>query len=105
MSHILMKFEADYADEFTVYGMKIVTVEEYDDLVIMIKLNKPTDISWSFGTNEFIDGTLGSLWSNVSITYITLEVKDYLESVMNFQCGTYGNIPDFQYLIEELDYE
>jgi len=50
----LVKFEADYADEFDVHGFRVMSKPDWDDFVSKAeKVNYPIEIY--FGTNEAIE--------------------------------------------------
>lgn len=53
---LLIKFSADYADEFNIYGFSIVSEEVWNDYVRHLHnyLNDQEEYEWFFGTNEFI---------------------------------------------------
>jgi len=53
MSFKLVKFQADYADEFDVYGMRLMTSKEYAEFLDEAKKDTyPKELY--FGTNEQI---------------------------------------------------
>ena len=49
--YYLVKFIADYVDEFNVYGFRVFTIEEYEEWANAI----PDSFEFGFGTNEQID--------------------------------------------------
>ena len=53
---ILVNFESDWADEFTVHGFAIMEIEVWNDQVEKFKSGHPDAIEgWYFGSNEGFD--------------------------------------------------
>jgi hypothetical protein len=58
---LLVKMDADYADEFSVYGFSIMSQEDYDKMMELAAkaIKHRGEIEVGFGTNE------GLLWDSV----------------------------------------
>lgn len=53
--NLLLVYQADYADEFNVYGLRIVTSEEWKEIKEDVNnIEYPLEELY-FGTNEFMD--------------------------------------------------
>jgi hypothetical protein len=50
--YYFVKFERDWADEFSVYGYRIMSVEDFSDFYNYMLQNADVEISLGFGTNE-----------------------------------------------------
>ena len=77
MSFYLLKFNADWADEFDVDGIVAFTsteLEKYKEKLnsIFSELSKNDIVEWYFGTNEFFEyENIDELWSDLDLTEIT----------------------------------
>lgn len=57
--YVLLRHSTDYADEFDVSGLAVITVQAYKKSLEELKLyfEKYPGLCWYFGTNEFIEYT------------------------------------------------
>ena len=91
MNNYLLKFEADYADEFEVYGFIIVKADALGlnhQKIIESVSNDETEFEFYFGTNEALQ------WSasrHLTITSISEEDERCIR--LHFDEG-YGHFPD-----------
>jgi len=88
MQRYLVVFDRDWADEFDVSGIKIMSQEEVDELKTQLE-NSP---SWYFGTNEgFEDGEL----SVDDFTFTPITPEDEI-SFVKLLSLPFGNFPDLR---------
>jgi hypothetical protein len=54
-TYLMLKYCADYADEFSVHGFAIITQEQYNQKLqeLYTYFEKYDELAWYFGTNEF----------------------------------------------------
>lgn len=67
MTHYLLKFNKDWADEFNVHGFRIVDEEQFNSLNEKLSDNEE-EFNFYFGTNEGWDddgGTVGEVWNEI----------------------------------------
>ena len=91
----LVKFKADYADEFDVVGFRLMTEESmgaYFDF--KCKLFEENElVEWYFGTNEFIGWEFFIDFSSCfSFRRLTEDEADKVRELFGTE---YGNFPDF----------
>ena len=100
--YYLVKFDKDWADEFSVYGFAIFEKLEWDNLLTKLKKNKDQDSgSWYFGTNEGWDSeTIGDYLRDIEVVSITKDEKKSLERI--FGESYFGHFPDFEQMLNKL---
>jgi hypothetical protein len=81
MNLVLVEFCADWADEFDVHGMAIMTPEQFDFCKQMAK-----NTTWNFGSNEGWEQE--DLSDGFHVVSINMPFIKQLDSVLNF----YGDI-------------
>lgn len=94
---ILVKFSADWADEFHAEGLALYNQEQVDQLKLLLDEGK---LEWYFGTNEgFEEGDLSP--GDFTFTEISEEEALFLKRLIpDLERGTFGQIPDPRYLAE-----
>lgn len=98
--YYLVKFDKDWADEFSVYGFAIFEQSEWDDLYKKLKKNKNKEVSFGFGTNEGWDNeSIGDFLSDIKVIQITNEEKLVITKL--FGGNDYGVFPDFEEMLNE----
>ena len=98
--HYLVKFDKDWADEFSVYGFAIFEKLKWDNLYDKLKKNKKKKVSFGFGTNEGWDEeSIGGFLDDIKIVPITNEEKTVITKL--FGKGDYGVFPDFQEMLNK----
>lgn len=93
MSHYLLTFSKDWADEFEVYGFKTVTVED------SAKMNEryyssEEPFEYEFGTNEGWDGDEdeAEVW-DANVTKTRISEEEYNVLMKLFPDGEFGVFP------------
>ncbi len=78
-TYLMLKYCADYADEFSVQGFAIITKEQYDKNLKELHnyFDKYDELAWYFGTNE---ATVNYDPESVIYDYEIIEIteEDYL---------------------------
>lgn len=70
----LIQIDRDWADEFSIFGAKIISNKQYDLFRAAIKSVKDDTFSWFFGTNEgFDDITFGSFLDTIKAKEVSDE--------------------------------
>jgi len=94
--YVLLNYGDNYADEFDIHGLIVITKEEYEKSLKELKLyfDKYASYYWYFGTNEAMEyHCADSLRSAYDVVYLTEE--QYLfykqENLLNF--GHTGPLP------------
>jgi hypothetical protein len=107
MSKLLVKFDRDWADEFSVYGFAILNEKQYEQLIEWAK-----EATYNFGSNEGWDEE--DISDGFSFEAVSDEEIRVLNKLFNpISCNGYpswGNFPDFvdgmaDKLYEEYDIE
>lgn len=104
--YYLVKFDKDWADEFSVYGFNIFKQEEWDLLAEEMKRRKKDQAgTWYFGTNEgWDDDTIGDFYDALTPILITEEEKALF--IKLFGREEFGIFPDFEQILngdDEID--
>lgn len=97
----LVKFDANWADEFDIYGFRLLTdgEKEHWDKTVVEKADE--GFEWNFGTNEgFEDETVESFSHNYSFAKIEDEAVETIMSNFGKEFGHFPYLPD---LIKESD--
>lgn len=95
-------FESDWADEFTVYGFRIFTNEEWETYKKELHEHSGS-LSFYFGTNEGWDEeTADHFLSNMTATDISEDDVAKLVEIFNLKKAwkdylEWGTFPDFDY--------
>jgi len=92
---VLVKFEADYADEFDVYGFQIMDKDKWLKYKAKLMDHEGT-IEIYFGTNEAIVAESGEEFLyNYTVIGISGTESSHLEKL--FPNGNYGNFLMWEY--------
>lgn len=95
----LLKFHGNWADELDVFGMKLVTQEQFESIQRGLTVNGSDRSGWYFGSNEgFDDETWNDLWANVTVMELNDEDLNVITRNIFGGSGskiTYGNFPPF----------
>lgn len=91
MSKYLIKFEADYADEFEVHGWAVFTHNQMLAMNIMEDMVTKQTHDFHFGTNEEVEYNFSELLD--SATYIS-EVESLTLEMLFGKTLEYGLFPD-----------
>jgi hypothetical protein len=84
---VLVKFEADFADEFDVFGFRIFDSDEQ----FLELLGPPDELEFNFGTNEgFEPGDLD--YDNFTVDEITIEESNILVKLLGEKYGVFPPI-------------
>lgn len=111
MSHVLVTFEKDWADEFDACGMRAYTAEEWAEELRLYKKYGHREFSFYFGTNEgwgeYSTGT-DDTWNDILKN--DMKVQKITEVEYNFLkpiCGNdrFGQFPELSSLAEDFDDE
>ncbi len=90
---LLIKFKANYADEFDVYGFEVMTLKEWSGFKEAVKqvFESRDEVEIYFGTNEAIEFTS---YDNVMSSFKVTEIDNYEARTFqkHFQ-GDFGWIP------------
>jgi hypothetical protein len=101
--YYLVKLNRDWADEFSVFGYKIMEPEEFRSFFDYLDVNKDAEISLSFGTNEGWDhetiGEYARCLTSVAISDATAH-----ELIRN-NMRSFGHFWDLEELKEAASYE
>ena len=101
--YYLVKFDKDWADEFSVYGFQIFEKSKWDNLHKKLKKNKNKEVSAGFGTNEGWDEEpIGSFLDDIKVVKITEDEKNTLEKLFG---RDFGYFPDFQEMLNSSEDE
>ena len=91
---VLVKFESDWADEFSVYGWAIKDKEDWLEDVDIFERGYGNQ-SWNFGTNEGFEECNEPSWlDNYTVTEITANEAHSLRIVFELYNDEYGNFPN-----------
>jgi len=89
-THVLIKYEADYADEFYIHGLKLMTLEEWErkkqeleEFFSKVPIGK--EITYNFGTNEWIE------YSSKKQVLQDLDVSKITEGAFNVMINSLGS--------------
>lgn len=106
---VLVKFQADYADEFDVYGFKVFHDSEWEDTLKAIKENAEFPAELGFGSNEYITlETFEDYERCIDVTRIEDEQAAFLaEQFPNSDTYGWGQYlePETVYGLEDEDWE
>lgn len=95
---LLVKFDRNWADEFNVYGMAIMTQESFDSLMKWAK-----NASYYFGTNEGWEG------EDISDGFTASEIDEddirYLRDLIFEGHDSFGIFPDWQEMAYDAEYD
>lgn len=98
---VLIKFDANWADEFDVYGFTIVNYEKYQEILKWIQERGKDRINCYFGTNEgWDDETLEQFSRHYSYHVIDPEEAKIVQRLFG---NKFGVCPDVFTIVE--DYE
>lgn len=104
---MLVKFESDWADEFSVYAFKIFEPSEWRDSVRQFKNSEPGMRYWNFGSNEGFEIEDRDDWlSKYEAVPITdLEFDSYKQAFgVDWRHSVeFGNFPDLEEMNEGYD--
>lgn len=97
MTHKLVTFKKDYADEFYVYGFKIFSPQEFEEWLKEYKQHGKHLFVFSFGTNEEWyeeDKSWNDVLRNdMTITDLTPEQYDMINKLFATKNGEWGTFP------------
>lgn len=104
MSKLLVKFDSDWADEFSVYGFRIYTVEAWE--AAKAKCIAGGSYSYSFGTNESWDDEEPKYWlEKYEVKPITDDEEKTLLQLFGKEWGNFPRPEEGQWDEEEEDDE
>jgi len=94
MGYKLLKFRKNYADEFDVHGIKVMSDKEYDEFVTGIKkyFDNHEVSEMYFGSNEYLDFT--SL-EDVERCLTVVDISDVHSAIRNILGDSFGWFPEF----------
>lgn len=101
---LLVKFDKNWADEFDVYGFKLMTPEQYAELI-----DNVDKLTFSFGTNEGWDEQ-GDFDAS-DFTAKELTALDESALILLFpelkygSSGCYGHFPDWEQIKYDMQWE
>lgn len=86
--NILVKCEGNWADEFDVFGLAVMTKERYNELLLWSK-----NASWMFGSNEGFenDEDISSFFSILSEDEEVIE--KFVSMMPKSYSGSWGQFP------------
>jgi len=93
--YVAVKFKSDWADEFDIYGIKVMTKGEYGIYLADIakRFTDDGNFEWGFGTNEdFTWETLQEFMILLELVELTEKEAIILKKVLGG--SSYGNIPE-----------
>ncbi len=102
--HYVLKFDRDWADEFSVYGFEIITEQQKEDLHDLVAEHGDIVGSFSFGTNEFWEDKISDLFKSFEFVEITLDQKEALEAVFPELKSEYSFMRQFGYVPDIVEY-
>jgi len=93
MSYKLVKFQKDYADEFDVFGMRLMSNEEYKEYLLSAKnVSYPKEMY--FGTNEFVDFfNFEDLKNSLTVEHLSDEAAQVIQDKIG---DDFGWFPEFE---------
>lgn len=94
-THVLVKYSFDYADEFSVSGFGVYTIEEWSVIKSSIKnsIEINPDKEYYFGTNEYLTFSDYESWeSGLDVIYISQSEAKVLGELFQFDLidSTFG---------------
>lgn len=99
MERVLVKFEANWADEMDVQGFSVMTKERWKEACKTFKqIKNKNGICYYFGSNEgWEDGEIDDSWlENYTVVKITEEQERVLEDLDLLEFGTFPMPDDFE---------
>ena len=91
----LALFEASWADEFDVYGFRLLTDAQKEFWDKEVDNNGDSYVSWSFGTNEGFEGETAKDFNDYySFEQISDEEGETIKKFIGFEYGNFPYLPD-----------
>jgi len=92
VTYKLVTFKKDYADEFDVFGITIMTTNQLSNFLAEAKEYKGYPVEMCFGTNECLDfQSFDDLFDSLEFSSMSAEMVDTLEAL--FDGNTFGWFP------------
>ena len=103
--HVLLTFNKDWADEFSVYGLCIMTKERWETIEAALKSIEEQEIYWSFGSNEgWDDEKVKDFLEEIEVIEVDEKEKDFLFRLLphyDWRGRTFGHFPPLADWVEE----
>jgi len=95
MSYKLVKFEKDYADEFDVFGMRLMSNKELVEYLLTAeKATYPKEMY--FGTNEYIDfHNFEALTDSLTVEHLSDEAAQVIQDKIGDDFGWFPEFEDY----------
>jgi hypothetical protein len=95
MSHKLVKFQKGYADEFDVYGMRLMTGKELAEYLLAAK-NATYPKEMYFGTNEYVKfQNFEDVKGTLEINYISSDAAQVIQDTIGDNFGWFPEFEDY----------
>lgn len=93
--YVLVKLTANWADEFDVNSLAVMTLEEWKELILKIKQNFDPNREYYFGTNEYVTfEDVNDILHNITVSPIDEDFYEQFKQLIGVEFGTI-NISQF----------
>lgn len=96
MKYYLLDYTGDWADEMTIYGLMLLTEEEYQTWRAKLEDEEAGHFPFTYGvgTNEEIEyDSFEDMFSNITVKEVTKEQYDVLKATIFQNQEDYGMFP------------
>jgi hypothetical protein len=96
-NYVLIKYEANYADEYKIHGLKLMTLEEWEEKKKALKeffskVPVGEEITYNFGTNEWIEySSKKQVLQDLDVSKITEDAFNVMTNILG--SNEFGHMP------------